>query len=59
MLLAFAMALAMAAGQPVNDDPDDTTFSERGGSMEPLVYEECRERLTRARVAELRGDETP
>jgi uncharacterized protein YecT (DUF1311 family) len=34
-------------------------FSERGGSMEPMVYEECRERLTRARIAELSGDETP
>ena len=31
-------------------------FSERGGSMEPMVVEECRTRLTRARIAELRGE---
>lgn len=31
-------------------------FAERGGSMEPMVVEECRTRMTRARIAELRGE---
>ena len=28
-------------------------FAERGGSLEPMVYEECRTRLTRERIAQL------
>ena len=29
------------------------SFAERGGSLEPMVYEECRTRLTRERIAQL------
>ena len=29
-------------------------YGERGGSMEPMVFEECRARLTRERIAQLR-----
>lgn len=29
-------------------------YGERGGSMEPMVYEQCRARLTRERTAQLR-----
>lgn len=34
-------------------------YSERGGSMEPLVYESCRAALTRARTAQLRPRPEP
>jgi uncharacterized protein YecT (DUF1311 family) len=28
-------------------------YSERGGSMEPMIYQDCRARLTRERIAQL------
>jgi uncharacterized protein YecT (DUF1311 family) len=34
-------------------------YGERGGSMEPMVYEMCRARLTRERTAQLRPRPAP
>ena len=34
-------------------------YGERGGSMEPMVYETCRARLTRERTAQLRPRPAP
>jgi uncharacterized protein YecT (DUF1311 family) len=34
-------------------------YAERGGSMEPMVYEQCRARLTRQRTAQLRPPPAP
>lgn len=34
-------------------------YSERGGSLEPLVYESCRAGLTRGRTAQLRPQPEP
>ncbi len=34
-------------------------FAERGGSLEPMVYEECRARLTRERTAQLSPQPAP
>jgi uncharacterized protein YecT (DUF1311 family) len=34
-------------------------YAERGGSMEPMVYEDCRARLTRERIAQLTPQPSP
>lgn len=34
-------------------------YGERGGSMEPMIYEQCRARMTRERIAQLRPQSTP
>ena len=34
-------------------------YAARGGSMEPMVYEDCRARLTRERIAQLTPQQSP
>ena len=34
-------------------------YADRGGSIEPLVYDECRARLTRERIAQLSPQPAP